>query len=160
MANSQQQVCDIAMNITTMEEVHEALNDAGDRFAIYIIYPFLMILGIITNGAFCIVLARVPRMRTITNTYLVNLAVADLTFLIVAVSEKLFNNWVSQIPADKTHIGLPGMKQHEIIADRIQAPTINFIVRFLPLNFRCSKGLQMAQNFSTETRVIVKIEEK
>ncbi|XP_071786653.1 neuropeptides capa receptor-like [Asterias amurensis] len=108
MANSQQQVCDIAMNITTMEEVYEALNDAGDRFAIYIIYPFLMILGIITNGAFCVVLAWVPRMRTITNTYLVNLAVADLTFLIVAVSEKLFNNWVSPIPADKTHIGLPG----------------------------------------------------
>ncbi|XP_038055731.1 galanin receptor 2a-like [Patiria miniata] len=108
MANSQDIVCDIQENFTSEEETYLNVYDAGDRFAIEVVYPCIMALGIITNGAFCIVLSRVKQMRNVTNLYLVNLALADMTFLIVAVSEKLARIIASPVQLDKTLYGLAG----------------------------------------------------
>ena len=108
MAGSRSQGCNRELNITTLEEVYKTLNDSGDIFAIFVVYPLLLTVGILTNGAFFIVIIRLPRMRTITNIYLVNLAIADVMFLIVAISDKLFHNAMSPVPEDKTYFGLSG----------------------------------------------------
>ena len=44
-------------------------------------YPVTLLIGLVTNIAFLLVLFQIPDMRTVTNTYLGNLAVADLLFL-------------------------------------------------------------------------------
>ena len=50
------------------------------------VYPCLVTIGLLTNCSFIFVVARVPCMRNnITNFYLINLAVIDLLYLLVAV---------------------------------------------------------------------------
>ncbi|XP_071950879.1 thyrotropin-releasing hormone receptor-like [Antedon mediterranea] len=56
---------------------------------ILIILPLLLFLAILTNLVFIIVVARAPRMRTTTNIYLVSLALADLLYTIIGITEKL-----------------------------------------------------------------------
>ena len=52
--------------------------------------PMTFVIGFIGNVAFLLVLARVKTMRTITNFYLANLAIADLTTL---SSELVYQSW-------------------------------------------------------------------
>ncbi|XP_038063063.1 thyrotropin-releasing hormone receptor-like [Patiria miniata] len=54
-----------------------------------IILPFILSAGLLGNFAFLFVVSRIEWMRTITNCYLVNLALADMTFLVVSIGEKL-----------------------------------------------------------------------
>ena len=48
-----------------------------------VIVPILFIVGFLGNSAFFLLLARVKMMRTLTNFYLANLAIADMTVLLV-----------------------------------------------------------------------------
>ena len=50
------------------------------------LYPILFVFGFIGNVAFLTVVAFVRKMRTLTNFYLVNLAVADLLFTVLALT--------------------------------------------------------------------------
>ncbi|XP_022099098.1 neuropeptides B/W receptor type 1-like [Acanthaster planci] len=61
----------------------------SDTLVHTIILPFILSVGLLGNVAFLIVVLRIEWMRTITNCYLVNLAVADMTFLVVSIGEKL-----------------------------------------------------------------------
>ena len=54
-----------------------------DKVMITIVFPFIITLGLLANGAFLFTLVSVRQMRTITNFYLANLAIADLFFVIV-----------------------------------------------------------------------------
>ena len=47
-----------------------------------IIWPFIIAFGLLSNATFVSIVARIPCMRTITNAYLVNLAVSDMIFLL------------------------------------------------------------------------------
>ncbi|XP_072039801.1 galanin receptor 2a-like [Amphiura filiformis] len=53
----------------------------NEKFVILIFFPILMTFGTVGNVAFLVVVAKIPEMRTITNTYLANLAVCDLLFI-------------------------------------------------------------------------------
>ena len=53
------------------------------------IMPFILSVGLLGNLAFLVVVAQIHWMRTITNLYLVNLALADIAFLVVSIGEKL-----------------------------------------------------------------------
>ena len=55
-----------------------------DKIMISIVMPFIITLGILSNGAFLLTVVRVREMRTLTNFYLVNLACADLLFVDIA----------------------------------------------------------------------------
>ena len=50
---------------------------------ITVIVPILMVLGLITNGAFLFVVLQIKSMHTITNRYLSSLAIADIAYLIL-----------------------------------------------------------------------------
>lgn len=63
---------------------------SADRFTSGILMPILLVIGIIDNVAFMLVVARLPAMRTPTNCYLVNLAIADVIFLVFAMGEKVW----------------------------------------------------------------------
>ena len=77
-------------NNSFCDQVIDAANWADNRIADDILYstlvqkifvPIFFVIGFIGNVAFLLVLARVKTMRTITNFYLANLAVADVMTL-------------------------------------------------------------------------------
>ncbi|XP_072022958.1 thyrotropin-releasing hormone receptor-like [Amphiura filiformis] len=67
----------------------------ADRYIILVCFPLLFIFGVIGNGAFLLVVAFIEEMRTKTNFYLVNLAVADLIFILAEVYENLITHLIS-----------------------------------------------------------------
>ena len=52
-----------------------------EKAFISIISPLLSIFGVIGNGAFLFIVAKLPEMRTYTNAFLVNVAVCDIIFI-------------------------------------------------------------------------------
>lgn len=64
--------------------------------------PCVLLLGLLGNCAFLLVFLRVQWMRTVTNAYLANIAVADIVFLIIGVGEKGFRYATSPIAGDQT----------------------------------------------------------
>lgn len=76
-----------------------------ERIIITIVNPVLLTIGIISNLAFLFVMLRVPRMRTVTNVYLINLTIADICFLSLAIGEKLGRYLASPIHGDHYPIG-------------------------------------------------------
>lgn len=55
----------------------------AQKFLISVVIPVIFVVGLLTNSAFLVTIARVKAMKTITNFYLANLACADLTFIII-----------------------------------------------------------------------------
>ncbi|XP_072040905.1 neuropeptides capa receptor-like [Amphiura filiformis] len=72
------------------------------------VMPCILVLGLCSNVAFIFVIYRIQWMRTIPNTYLLNLAIADTLFLIVAVGEKLFRFGSSPYHDDWAPVGTTG----------------------------------------------------
>ncbi len=97
-------------NITLPRMVDFFLYDNTERIVITIINPIIFIIGLIGNLAFLFVMVRIPRMRTITNIYLANLALADIIFLSMAVLDKLARYFVSPISGDQLCIGEAGCR--------------------------------------------------
>ncbi|XP_072022745.1 olfactory receptor 2T3-like [Amphiura filiformis] len=62
-------------------KISSLLYSSTERRIILTLYPISLMIGLTGNIAFLIVLACLPHMRTITNFYLGNLAVADIIFL-------------------------------------------------------------------------------
>ena len=50
----------------------------------YVIFPICLVFGVTSNLMFLYVITMVPKMRTVTNFYLGNLAVADIMYLVAA----------------------------------------------------------------------------
>lgn len=70
--------------------------------------PVLLIIGILGNAAFIYVVFRAPRMKTITNCYLVCLSIADSLFLVSAIGSKLWMYIKSPLTPDDGPLGAPG----------------------------------------------------
>ncbi|XP_038053972.1 neuromedin-U receptor 1-like [Patiria miniata] len=73
-----------------------------------VVLPFLLLLGLFSNGTFLFVVFRVRWMRTIVNLYLVNLAVADLLYLSVSSLDKLGRYMASRVLDDQFTLGKAG----------------------------------------------------
>ncbi|XP_030853712.1 somatostatin receptor type 5-like [Strongylocentrotus purpuratus] len=67
----------------------EVLYHPSELILITRIMPIILAIGLAGNMAFLFVVFRVRWMRTVVNFYLINLAVADIVFLCVAIGEKL-----------------------------------------------------------------------
>ena len=65
----------------TDEVIAGFLYSSTEMLIILTLYPTALTVGFVGNIAFLAVIALVPEMRTITNTYLGNLAIADMVFL-------------------------------------------------------------------------------
>ena len=72
-------------NITNVDE--DAMLSWVPWFLVLIFVPLITGSGIFWNSAFIFVVYRVKSMRTITNIFLVNLAIADSSLLVVASSQ-------------------------------------------------------------------------
>ena len=59
----------------------------------YLLSRLFLVLGVLGNLATCIVILRNEYMRTTTNIYLFNLAVADLLTLLFAMPIELYLMW-------------------------------------------------------------------
>ena len=68
-------------NVSAKDIATQFYYSEAEKFIILVLYPSLVAFGIVGNLAFLAVVVKIPSMRTITNTYLVNLAVCDI-FLI------------------------------------------------------------------------------
>ncbi|XP_072039819.1 somatostatin receptor type 2-like [Amphiura filiformis] len=79
-----------------------------ERVLITIVYPIIFALGIIGNLGFLFVILRLPRMRTVTNVYLSNLAIADFCFLSLAIGDRIGRYFASPISGDRYPIGQTG----------------------------------------------------
>lgn len=95
-------------NGSKLEPSQAYFYDGGEALLITMVMPFILVLGLCCNIAFLFVVYRVPWMRTIPNTYLFNLAIADTLFLIVAVGEKLFRFGSSPYHDDWAPVGTMG----------------------------------------------------
>ena len=69
--------------------VSEYLYTSSEQVMVTIVMPLIWLIGVAANLAFIFVVFRVRRMRTVTNYYLCNLAVADIMFLCFGVGDKL-----------------------------------------------------------------------
>ena len=56
-----------------------------EMFFAKFLLPTLLVIGVIGNATFIYAVARIKRLHSITNLYLVNLAVADILFLLMAI---------------------------------------------------------------------------
>ncbi|XP_071792574.1 neuropeptides capa receptor-like [Asterias amurensis] len=65
-----------------------------------VVMPILFVVGLAGNLAFLFVMVRVSWMHTVTNYYLANLAVADISFLVAAIGEKMWGYWATPIELD------------------------------------------------------------
>ncbi|XP_072019089.1 growth hormone secretagogue receptor type 1-like [Amphiura filiformis] len=76
------------------EELLDAFYKQHNYVLKFYLSPLVALLGILMNLSFLFVLARVRDMRTVTNVYLGNLAVADTMFLIASAVD-LLRTWKS-----------------------------------------------------------------
>ncbi|XP_063966419.1 neuromedin-U receptor 2-like [Lytechinus pictus] len=81
------------------------------------VLPCVLAFGLFGNLLFLFVVARVRSMRTITNMYLTNLAIADLFYLSVGVGEKLWRYHISPVKDDRTPFGNIGCVFFPFVVD-------------------------------------------
>ncbi|XP_038055007.1 allatostatin-A receptor-like [Patiria miniata] len=110
--------CDIMWNYTldptgAMIDLYTAF----DTVAIAVLMPLLMFFGIIGNLAFLLMLYRVPKMRSLTNFYLANLAVSDIAFLVFAIGTKIYNFCISSVNFSPTYNGVFECLLHQLVVD-------------------------------------------
>ena len=75
----------------TDDEISAIMLDTQSVIFKLVFLPAISLFGMITNAAFLFVLARVSSMRTITNCYLGNLAVADFLHLFMSTMQQVLN---------------------------------------------------------------------
>ena len=66
-------------NVSAKDIATQFYYSQAEKLIILVLYPSLVAFGIVGNLAFLAVVVKIPSMRTITNAYLVNLAVCDIT---------------------------------------------------------------------------------
>lgn len=99
----------------------------GGMLLITVFYPLILAIGMLGNGAFIYVAVKVKHMRTITNRYLVNLAIADIIFLTSAIGPKLWRYGRSPLDGDDTPLGLPGCISVIFLSDMSYFASLFFV---------------------------------
>ena len=80
----------------------------GRVILLTIFFPIILLFGVLGNLTFIYVAIRIKHMRTITNRYLVNLAIADIIFLLAAIGSKLYRYMKSPLDGDDSPLGAFG----------------------------------------------------
>ena len=85
---SDEVTCDITEDVRNWSNekiADEMLYSTLEMVKATFIVPFIFVIGFLGNLAFFLLLARVKTMRTLTNFYLANLAIADIVVLLVKI---------------------------------------------------------------------------
>ncbi|XP_022085018.1 growth hormone secretagogue receptor type 1-like [Acanthaster planci] len=99
--------CDTVWNYTLEPSLAlEDIYSTFDTVAITILMPLLLFFGILGNLAFLLMLYRVPRMRSLTNFYLANLAASDIAFLLFAISKRIHDYRIGSVNFSPAHNGV------------------------------------------------------
>ena len=109
--------CDNYFNVSEEEEAEGLQYSDGQVFILVVVLPIILVLGFIGNVTFIYVVIRIQHMQTITNRYLVSLAIADVIFLFSAVGHKLLKYAISPIQGDDTALGTYGCVWIYFISD-------------------------------------------
>ncbi|XP_071941356.1 RYamide receptor-like [Antedon mediterranea] len=99
--------CSLIFNGSAYEAEY-LVYSTGDKVNIMFIMPIFLLVGLAGNGTFLFVTMKVPNIQTATNGYLVNLAIADILFLIFAITEKIVCLIASPLERDKSVLGIGG----------------------------------------------------
>ncbi|XP_033628950.1 thyrotropin-releasing hormone receptor-like [Asterias rubens] len=105
------QVCDASNTLNYSQDPSGASNFLYNKTTLamrIVVMPLILAIGLLGNLAFLFVVTRVRSMRTVTNMYLTNLAVADISFLLLSIGNRLLQYLLSPIPGDQAYMGLPG----------------------------------------------------
>ncbi len=87
-------------NLTTNESVQDVLyTGVEDLFFTYFL-PVIEVIGVVGNLLFIVMVLKVQNMRTITNAYLVNIAIADLFFIGYACTFYIVSYFISPVRND------------------------------------------------------------
>ncbi|XP_033111910.1 neuromedin-U receptor 2-like [Anneissia japonica] len=73
----------------TEEELSVLVYSSAETVFLSVVFPTLLLVGLVSNLAFIYVVIHVAYMRTITNYYLVSLSVSDILFLLFTVGDKV-----------------------------------------------------------------------
>ena len=99
----------------------------GHTFIVTIAFSVILSVGILLNIAFIYVVVRIKSMRTVTNKYLINLAIADIVFLTAAISEKLWRYSKSPVMGDHSPLGSTGCIGVYFLIDVTYFASLTFI---------------------------------
>ena len=80
----------------------------SQRIVITVLLPILMIVGTLGNLAFIYVICRVQGMKTVTNACLLNLAIADILYIVCSMTKRLWRYTQSGNNRDVSPLGMPG----------------------------------------------------
>ena len=99
---------DRSVDFNDQKVINKYLYTTSEQTVNQILYPTLLASGIISNTLFLVVCAFSRQMHTTTNFYLANLALADVTFLVIGLGEELLQGRMSPIENDASYIGKAG----------------------------------------------------
>ncbi|KAG5680235.1 hypothetical protein PVAND_009758 [Polypedilum vanderplanki] len=90
-------LCFFFQNCTTEDESYIDDLERSISLSVFILFGFIFIAGLIGNGLVVLVVAANPLMRSTTNILIINLAVADLLFVIFCIpftaTDYILNSW-------------------------------------------------------------------
>ena len=96
--------CDSIIIVGAEEEVALYVYSPMEKIVNTYVLPVIMAIGLLSNIAFLFVVARVHRMRTVVNVYLVSLAFADILFLGASVGQEIAHFASSPVSKDQGNI--------------------------------------------------------
>ena len=99
----------------------------GRVILLTICFPIILLFGLIGNCAFVYVAVKIKHMRTVTNRYLVNLAIADVIFLLAAIGSKLYRYMKSPLDGDDSPLGAFGCIWTYFMSDMSYFASLFFI---------------------------------
>ncbi len=92
----------------THEETVALVYFPNEWFVYEVLWPLLLVFGLLTNLSFIFVVYRSPQLRTQTYAYLVNLSIFDLMFVISNGSRRIVEYTSSPLRYDDNLLGLTG----------------------------------------------------
>ena len=125
--------------------------------SVTLILPLILSAGLVINTAFLYVVAKVRRMHTVTNLFLVNLAVADTVIITLVCGEKIIMYINSPVSANRYFLGLGGCVAIPLIVYMCYFASLAFVTivsvhRFFatcrPLNLKMIRSKNRAVKLS------------
>ncbi|XP_022086376.1 thyrotropin-releasing hormone receptor-like [Acanthaster planci] len=99
------------------EDQLEALLYSPMEFLTTVVTPCILFFGLIGNLSFLVVVFRIKWMRTVVNCYLVNLAVADILFLLFAAGDQILAHLLTPVGKDDYFRGMAGCILIHLVKD-------------------------------------------
>ncbi|XP_041453374.1 somatostatin receptor type 5-like [Lytechinus variegatus] len=126
LSNGEMQ-CTEVLNLTKEDDAESYGYSRGETFYVTAFLPLVLTLGVLDNSAFIYVVFRVPRMQTSINCYLLNLAVADIVFLLSGIGEKIWRFRGSPILGDDNPLGQGGCVWVYLVMDTAYFASLCFV---------------------------------